>query len=321
MVCVITGAGGFVGSYLARELHGTGENNVVLYGVTNEEVSPQLEPYFEDIADIDICNYDDLRGFFKLTKPDLIYHLAAQSSVAVSFEQPVETFKVNVGGTINVIEAALNELNNSPKLLLVASGDVYKSPSHGAPLTEESPLEPLNPYAASKAAVDYLANVYWKNNGLNVIWTRSFNHIGPEQSTNFVMPSFAQQIAGIEAGLRKPVLKVGNLNVSRDFTDVRDVVKAYTMLMDNGRPGEVYNVCSNIAYSIQEMLDQLLDLAECSIKVSLDPARMRPGDNPVLYGDNTKLKNHTGWKPSIPISQTLEDLLNYWRKKVKEDTH
>jgi len=177
----------------------------------------------------------------------------------------------------------------------------------------------LNPYAASKAAADYLGEIYWKNYGLKTIRTRSFNHIGPGQSTAFVMPSFAQQIARIEKGLQDPVMLVGNLNVKRDFTDVRDVVRAYRLLIKKGEPGDVYNICSNRAVSIGSMLKMLQELSTKTIEVRQDPERMRPADNPILVGDNSKLAKKTGWKPVFTVEKTLKDLLNYWREKVDRE--
>lgn len=319
MVVVITGASGFVGSYLIHDLRTASTEKDNIYGIANDEIIGQAAKELDGSALIDITDHDALRKYLVELKPDVIYHLAAQSSVAVSLKEPGKTFRVNVMGTLNLLEIAHKDLDTHPLILLIGSADVYKSPPDEQPITEETPFHPLNPYAASKTAVDYLGEICWKNYGLKTIRTRSFNHIGPGQATTFVMPSFARQIARIEKGLQDPVILVGNLNVKRDFTDVRDVVRAYRLLMKMGNPGDVYNVCSNRAVSIDSMLKMLMDLSTKTIEVRQDPERMRPADNPVLLGDNSKLVNLTGWKPAIPIEKTLEDLLNYWREKVDRE--
>lgn len=319
MVVLITGSGGFVGNYLVKELRSNAPDDLMICGVSNEKMHPDIAGMLDESAEIDILDYQSFRDFLAEKKPDHIYHLAAQSSVAVSLEKPVETYKINLMGTINLVEIALSELKNRSKLLLVLSADIYKCPVDGESIDENSPMESLNPYSVSKAGVDFLANIYSANHDLDIIRARSFNHIGTGQSTTFVMPSFARQIARIESGLEEPVLKVGNLNVWRDFTDVRDVVRAYTLLMEKGQPGEAYNICSGHAYSIKEMLDLLLEMSNVSIEVLTVPSRMRQADNPKLLGDNTKLRKQTGWKPQIPIKNTLEDLLNHWRSKVRNE--
>jgi len=319
MVIVITGASGFVGSYLIHELRTASTEKDNIFGLANDEIIGKAAEELDGSALTDITNRDALRKYLVELNPDVICHLAAQSSVAVSLKEPCNTFQVNVMGTLNLLEIALKNLDKHPVILLTGSADVYKSTPDGQPVTEENPFHPLNPYAVSKTAVDYLGEIYWKNYGLKTIRTRSFNHIGQGQSTAFVMPDFARQIARIEKDLQDPVMLVGNLNVRRDFTDVRDVVKAYNLLIKKGKPGDVYNVCSNCAVSIDSMLKMLLNLSSKTIEVRQDPGRMRPTDNPVLLGDNSKLVNLTGWKPEIPVEKTLEDLLNHWRKKVDRE--
>jgi GDP-4-dehydro-6-deoxy-D-mannose reductase len=207
--------------------------------------------------------------------------------------------------------------------LNVGSAEVYGAPADGSSIDENVPLCPLNPYAASKAAADYISFVYYKSFGVKAIRTRSFNHIGPGQSDMFVMSNFAKQIALIENGLQEAVLHTGNLQARRDFTDVRDVVRAYRMLMESGDVGEAYNVCSGIGYPIGELLEILLHIdpkhSKNRITIEQDIDRMRPAENPVLIGSNQKLKAKTGWEPKIPIETMLYELLHYWREKVKRE--
>lgn len=247
--------------------------------------------------------------------PDIIYHLAAQSSVGVSIAKPYETLDVNINGTINVLDTCVNQLKCKPKVMLIGSAEIYKSPEGESALKEGDPLEPLSPYAVSKVTVEQLGRIYWLNYKLKTFMTRSFNHLGPGQTTNFVMPSFAKQIAMIEKKLIPPVMKVGNLEAKRDFSDVRDVVGAYTSIMSLGKEGDEYNICSGEYISIREMLDILLSFSDNDIKVEVDKDRYRPVDNPLLFGDNSKLKNLTGWNAEFVIKDTLKDLLDYWRNK------
>ena len=319
MVILITGAGGFVGRYLIKELRASAYKKEKIFGLEVEAITNHAAGQLDGTTQIDITDYRALREYLTTVKPDTIFHLAAQSSVAVSLKEPIETFRVNQTGTLNLLEISAKDLDKHPLILLVGSADLYKNLPNGESISEETGFNPLNPYAASKAVVDFLGKIYWKSYGLKIIRTRSFNHIGPEQSITFAMPNFAQQVARIEKGLQEPTLSVGNLNVRRDFTDVRDVVKAYRFLVEKGQPGEVYNVCSNHAYSLNDMLQMLLRLSGCSIEVRQDPVRMRPADNPAQQGDNSKLCTQTGWKPEIPIEKTIEDLLNYWREIVETE--
>ena len=321
MTTVITGAGGFVGRHLIRELRASSKRKDALYGISVDTITGQTAEELNGVEHIDITDYNALRSCLLRINPDSIYHLAAQSSVALSFREPINTFQVNQIGTLNVLEIAVNDLDKHPRILLVGSADIYANVPDGKPIGEETSFNPMNPYAASKAGMDFLGQIYWSNHGLHTIRTRSFNHIGSGQSTVFVIPNFARQIAKIEKGLQEPVLKVGNIQVQRDFTDVRDVVRAYRLIMEMGHPGEVYNVCSNRSYPISELLQMMLSMSMCSIDVREDPERMRPSDNPILLGDYTKLNKHTGWKPEIPLAKTLEDLLNYWREIVEYENN
>ncbi|MFC1513943.1 GDP-mannose 4,6-dehydratase [candidate division KSB1 bacterium] len=316
MRIAITGAAGFVGNYLIRELRykSVGEDEII--GLEQAEFTKEALELLDGSWKVDITEIGSLEKVLKEIKPDIIYHLAALSSVALSLKDPFKYFYVNQLGTLNLLEVAVNALDKHPLMLIVGSADIYNVSEDGKPITEETSFNPLNPYAVSKAGADFLAEIYWKNHGLKTIRSRSFNHIGPGQLANFALPNFAKQIARIERGLQEPVIMVGNLEARRDFTDVRDVVKAYRLIVENGTPGEVYNVCSKRGYTVGEALDMLLDLSQVDIDIERDPERMRPSDKPVLIGDNNKIKRDTGWQPEIRIEKTLEELLNFWRLKV-----
>jgi GDP-4-dehydro-6-deoxy-D-mannose reductase len=323
MNIVITGVGGFVGRYLVQELRNALGSRVHINGITDIPVSPDIAEHLDNSTVIDITNKTALRDFLLPMQPDAIYHLAAQSSAALSLKKPVETIQNNITGTLNVLDVVREDLHNHPRILNVGSAEVYGAPADGSSIDENVPLCPLNPYAASKAAADYISFVYYKSFGVKAIRTRSFNHIGPGQSDMFVMSNFAKQIALIENGLQEAVLHTGNLQARRDFTDVRDVVRAYRMLMESGDVGEAYNVCSGIGYPIGELLEILLHIdpkhSKNRITIEQDIDRMRPAENPVLIGSNQKLKAKTGWEPKIPIETMLYELLHYWREKVKRE--
>ncbi len=316
--CLITGVSGFVGGYLAKAaldeggfacVHGT------CFGDA-ENVMPGLPI---ELHELDILDRAGAEALISTLKPAVILHLAALSSPALSFQKPELTFDINVKGALNVLEAVRAHAPEA-RVVLVGSSDQYGDtplPENGAVL-ESLPFRPATPYAASKAAQDSLGRIYAKAYGLNIIMTRSFNHAGPRQGDAFVLSSFARQIADIEYGRAEPVLYVGNLDARRDFSDVRDVVRAYVALADRGAPGEAYNVGSGKAYEIRSLLGMLLSLSSARIEVRSDPARMRPSDTPLLVCDNAKLVAATGWKPEIAIEQTLEDILNYWRGKASK---
>jgi GDP-4-dehydro-6-deoxy-D-mannose reductase len=253
----------------------------------------------------------------KRVNPDQIYHLAALSSVGESFSRPLETIGNNMGGTLNILEV-IRKLKKQAKILVVGSSDVYgKVSPREIPITEDAPLLPISPYGMSKTACDLLAYQYFKSYGIHVIRARAFNHAGPRQRTGFVIPDFASQIAKIEAGLSRPIIKVGNLSSQRDISDVRDVVRAYISLMGKGKAGEAYNICSQQAYSIRNVLKMLLSLSKKKIKVKIDEKKNRPAEIPILVGDNSKTRKTTGWKLRIPLKKTLKDTLDFWRGKYK----
>lgn len=305
MRVLITGIGGFVGRYLADYCISKGDE---VYGI--ERTKCHIDG--AKIYGCDITNAHLLTEIVKEVRPEQIYHLAAISFVPAANKSPKLAYDINFYGTFNLYEAVKNSGLN-PKILFIGSSDVYgKVDKKDLPLKESAPLNPISVYAVSKAAADVLSG-YYASMGLPIVRARPFNHTGPEQSSEFVCSNFARQIAEIEKGNKTPFIEVGNLDARRDFSDVRDVVRAYWVLMNSEVPNEIYNVCSSKAISVREILDILLSISKVDIKVNQDPARLRPSDIPVLYGDCTKLTAVTGWKPTIPIKKTLDEMLEYWR--------
>jgi GDP-4-dehydro-6-deoxy-D-mannose reductase len=311
---LITGALGFVGKFLYEELLQSGyEVWASDLASACEHVGPPLDP--GKVRACDVVSAEDVLTLLKTLKPDVIVHLAAQSSSAKALAQPRETFLTNAVGTLNLFEA-LRSSCRACSVLVVGSAEIYGPEAGACLLTEESPLLPVSPYALSKAAQDLIAFQYWRSHGITAFRTRSFNHTGPGQTTTFALPSFASQIAQAEAGLRAPVIEVGNLDVVRDFSDVRDVVRAYRSILEKGKAGAAYNVCSGKAASMETLLQLLLSFSPAKISVKKVGSRVRPADIPYLVGDNSKLVAHTGWEPRFKIEQTLSDLLDFWRKKA-----
>ncbi len=313
---LITGIAGFVGRHLTAALRESTSSPIYGTVISEEEVTPRnpLEG-----AETIVCRIEDpaaVESVVRRTEPSVVYHLAAQSSVPASLSDPEGTFSANVMGTLHLLEA----LRGSPNLravILVTSAEVYGIlPESALPVTEDTPFSPNNPYACSKACADLLGEQYFRTYGVPAIRIRPFNHIGPGQSEAFVTSSFARQIAEIEAGGRPPKLMVGNLDARRDFTDVRDVIRAYVAAPEGCRPGEAYNICAGRAVSIREILDKLLSLTSVSIEVAPDPQRMRPSDTAITLGDYTRFHEATGWSPSTPLDRTLRDILDYWRRLV-----
>ncbi len=318
MKVLITGIAGFAGSYLAEEVLKKGEEVfgicLVCESLENiEKIKKQLRIHHGDIT-----NFEQLLKMIKKIEPDQIFHLAALSSVAESFSNPLNMLENNFRGTLHLLEI-IRRLNRPIKILVVGSSDVYGivKPKE-IPIKEERPLLPVSPYGVSKAAGDLLTYQYFKSYGIYAIRARSFNHTGPRQRTGFVIPDFASQIAQIEKGLIPPVLKVGNLSSQRDLSDVRDVVGAYVALMAKGKAGEAYNICSQKAYSIERMLNILCSLSKKRIRVEADERRNRPAEIPILLGSNSRIRRTTGWKPKIPLEKTLEDTLDFWRRKYNQ---
>ncbi|MBN1916798.1 MAG: GDP-mannose 4,6-dehydratase [Verrucomicrobia bacterium] len=311
---LITGANGFVGCHLARlladkklALHGT------VFGDENAEAVKAMLPAGRR-HECDLRVRKQVRDLVGRVQPDVVFHLAALSHVPTSWRNPDLTFRVNVLGTIALLDA-LTELAPGATVVLISSGDIYEIAS--GPTAEDTPFRPRNPYALSKLAADLLGEYRAVSAGLKVVRLRPFNHVGPGQSPMFVLPSFARQIARIEAGVQPPVLHVGNLDVERDFTDVRDMVRAYWLAARTCTPGECYNVASERALSIRAMLEALLAMSRVSIEVEVDPALYRPTENVRQRADASKFRAATGWTARIPIERTLRDILESWRREVR----
>lgn len=315
MKALITGISGFVGSHLAEYLL---SRNVEVTGTIRHRSRMDHIRHLKSVQLME-CELRDpfsVETLLAKVKPDLIFHLAAQSFVPTSWNSPVDTIHNNVAGQVNIFEA-VRRLDLDCKIQIACSSEEYGHVEpHEVPIKETNPLRPLSPYAVSKVAQEYLGYQYHKSYGLHVIPTRTFNHTGPRRGENFVTSNFAKQIAEIEAGKKPPVIMVGNLLAKRDFTDVRDVVRAYWMALEKGVPGESYNIASGQCCTIREMLDLLLSFSSLEIEVKEDPERLRPSDVEILLGDYSKFNKATGWRPEIPFRKTMEDLLNYWRERV-----
>ncbi|MFI5265616.1 MAG: GDP-mannose 4,6-dehydratase [Candidatus Levyibacteriota bacterium] len=307
---LITGITGFAGSFLSELLleHG--------YEVHGTSLSSTKSNSPTHIKTLDLLDKKATEQYVQEVSPDVIFHLAALTSPADSFSNPEQTITNNIAAEINVLEAV--RLGNfSPRILVMSSAEVYGLvSSKDLPINEGTPLKPVSPYAVSKIAQDFLGLQYHLSYNMDIIRVRPFNHIGPRQAPGFVVPSFAKQIAEIEKKKTETVIKVGNLDAKRDFTDVRDMVKAYLLLSEKGKAGEVYNIGSGKSYRIGEILDSLLAMSTVKIETRVDPSRLRPSDTPDIYSDNTKIEEATDWKPQIPLAQTLQDTLNYWRESA-----
>jgi GDP-4-dehydro-6-deoxy-D-mannose reductase len=306
---LITGGTGFVGTYLAAFLRERGSQIAVLASAGCDAKVQTTECY-----EVDIRDAERVRSAIDDFRPDHIYHLAGVSSVDLSWKSPRLTYEVNVFGTLNVLEAATT-LPSPPRILNVSTAQVY-GPTR-LPISEDSLIGPDNPYAASKAMAELMALQY-RNQNTEIVTARSFNHTGPGQSSDFVLSSIARQFAEIEAGLCEPRLAVGNVHVKRDFTDVRDVVRAYTMLLENGASRETYNVCSGCSWSIKELIGQFESASGINVAVETQPERRRTGEISEVRGNPSKIRTAIGWEPQIPLETTIQDLLTYWRSAVHD---
>jgi len=313
---LLTGAGGFVGghvvAWLAREQPGVEVFGAVLPqgGITWGSGVGMTA------LEVDLCDPQATAELVEAVRPRRILHLAGQSSPQHSLTDPGGTLRTNVLGIVHVLDAA-RRLGLRPEVLVVGSAEEYGPPEpHELPLRETAPLRPASPYAVSKVAQGALALLYGPAGGMRVVLTRTFHHTGPGRGEAFAESSFARQVAEIEAGLRPPVIEVGNLEAVRDFTDVRDVVRAYWLLAEKGEGGAVYNVCSGRGRRVGELLDLLLAASPAKVEVRVDPRRLRPSDVPVQVGDPSRLQAATAWRPEIPLEQTLRDLLDDWRARV-----
>ena len=313
--CLVIGAAGFVGKHLLAYLSGEKDFLVHATKLAFETIDTTDCPHVQ-IHDLDITGASDVKTLLSLLQPDIIIHLAAQSSVALSFQKPELTMEINVMGSLHLLEA-IRQYCPSCTALFVGSSEQYGPVSpEQQPVRETTYPQPVSPYAISKTAVESLAALYAKSYGLHLIMVRAFNHIGPGQLPIFVVSDFAKQIARIEKGEAEPVITVGNLSAKRDFTDVRDIVRAYDCLVKTGRSGEIYNIGSGQSVMISSVLEQLLALSNKKIEVRIDPEKFRPVDVPEFVADVTKIKKDTSWEPVIPLSASLSDTLAYWRANV-----
>lgn len=315
---LITGITGFAGSHLAEYLLAH-EPDVEVWGLYRwrsrmeniEGVRSRVR-----LVECDLRDATSVHSALAQARPDYVFHLAAQSFVPSSWKAPGETMVTNVIGQTNLFEA-VRALGLDPVIQIACSSEEYGlvHPDE-VPIREDNPLRPLSPYAVSKVTQDLMAYQYFQSYGMKTVRTRGFNHTGPRRGDVFVTSNFAKQLAAIEAGLQEPVIHVGNLEAVRDFTDVRDMVRAYWLAVTKGRPGEVYNVATGTGITIQAMLDKLLALSPAQVRVEPDPERMRPSDVVRLIGDSSKFRADTGWEPQVPFDQTLADLLDYWRQRL-----
>jgi GDP-4-dehydro-6-deoxy-D-mannose reductase len=314
MRVLITGMNGFAGSTLCTLL--LRETHWMIIGLSSHTEGDRINGRVQ-WWQIDLRDTDGIRRLIRYERPDLIFHLAAQANVPKAWTDPWDTFETNVHGTLNLMEAIVSA-KITPRILVVGSNEVYGAPisTNELPFTEKSTLRPANPYGVSKAAQEHTAMQYHYSHDLDLVVARPFNHIGPGQKPGFVVSEFAKQIAEIEAGKREPVMLVGNMTARRDFTDVRDTVRAYYDIVRLADSGSIFNVCSGIARPVQDILALMLSMSSAHIQVQTDPAKFRVSDTPISFGDNSELQRVTGWKPQIPFEQTIADILAYWRQKV-----
>ncbi|MBI5613861.1 GDP-mannose 4,6-dehydratase [Candidatus Gottesmanbacteria bacterium] len=313
---LITGIAGFVGSHLAELLLSKGFE---VYGFCRsrtkmdhiEEIKNKLI-----LEDADLMDSHSLYTIISRIKPDFVFHLAAQSFVPTSWISPSVTLEVNVSGSANLFEA-IRQASIDPVVQIACSSEEYGLvyPDE-VPIKETNPLRPQSPYAVSKVAMDYLGYQYFSSYNMKIVRTRGFNHTGPRRGDTFAESNFAKQIALIEKGKQEPIIHVGNLEAKRDYTDVRDMVRAYLLAVEKCEAGDVYNICTGNAIEIGKMLELLLSFSKVKVSTKQDQSRMRPSDVPILIGDNSKFVAQTGWKDEIPFKKTMEDLLNYWRARV-----
>ena len=319
---LITGCTGFAGSHLVEQCRFR-YPQAELFGVTGHQTFHTVTPSMSDVKLLvaDITREEAIRQVVAMSQPDLIIHLAAQSSISASWRDPFGTLEVNAGGVIHLLEALRSE-QLTPRIVLVGSGEQYGMVHpEDIPIREECPFRPANPYAVSKVTQDFYGYQYFVAYGLPILRARPFNHFGPRQASTFVIANFARQIALIEAKRTESVLSIGNLEAWRDFLPVEDVVAAYLAIAEQGQPGEAYNIGSGQARSIKEILDLLLTFARVPIQLLEDPARLRPIDVPLLEADTSHLRTDTNWKPVVQFEFALLQTLDFWRTVITSERH
>jgi GDP-4-dehydro-6-deoxy-D-mannose reductase len=316
MRALITGISGFAGSHLAD--HCLERGNVEVFGMIRWRSRTENVEHLQGkvkLLECDLRDATSTRDVIDEIRPEYIFHLAAQSFVPTSWRAPTESLTTNVIGQLNIFEA-VRKIKLNCRIQIACSSEEYGLVHESElPIREDNPLRPLSPYGVSKVGQDMLGYQYFMSYKMDIVRTRGFNHTGPRRAPVFVVSDFAKQVADIEKGRRDPVMWVGNLDASRDFTDVRDVVAGYFLALDKGKPGEVYNICSETSRTIREILDNLLAMSKARIEVKQDPARLRPSDVPRLLGDCSRFRRDTGWRPRIPFEKTLGDVLDYWRQR------
>jgi GDP-4-dehydro-6-deoxy-D-mannose reductase len=320
MKVLITGITGFAGSHLAEYIleH---EPGVEVYGIRRWRSRIENVEHLLDKIQIVECNVVDsssVKALIADVRPDKIFHLAAQSFVPSSWNAPAESLTTNILGQLNIFEALRESKLMDTWVQIACSSEEYGMvyPDE-IPIRETNPLRPLSPYAVSKVTQDVLAYQYFMSYGIKAVRTRGFNHTGPRRGEVFVCSNFSKQVVEIERKKRPPILYVGNLEARRDFTDVRDMVRAYWLSTEKCEPGDVYNICTGSSVSIQDLLQLVLSHTTLEIEVRQDPSRLRPSDVPLLEGDCSKFQKATGWKPEIPFRQTLADIMDYWRDRIR----
>ncbi len=314
---LITGATGFAGSFLSEYLVSQKISVIGTYLTQESLVNVENIRGKLNLFKLNLLNTNKVYDLIKRLRPDSIFHLAGLSSPKESFDNPAKTIEENIKTQVNILEAVKRENLVNSKILIVSSAEIYGNvKKEDLPIDEDTQFMPTNSYAVSKIAQDFLGLEYFLSYGLKIIRVRPFNHIGPRQSPNFVVASFAKKIAEIEKKKRQPILTVGNLESKRDFTDVRDMIKAYVLAVDKGEEGDVYNLGSGKSYKISEILERCLSKTQEKITVKIDASLLMPSDNPELVCDRTKFTNLTGWKPKIHLDTTLKETLDYWRNII-----
>ncbi|MFZ0546255.1 MAG: GDP-mannose 4,6-dehydratase [Candidatus Promineifilaceae bacterium] len=310
----ITGGTGFAGSHLMDRLLAAGNEVVGLVHPASSHQPVPDHPNFRPILG-DLMELSSLKSAVSEVRPDVIYHLAGMALTNQSWEDPARTLAINAGGTANLLEAARNW--GKPRVVVVTSAEIYGQVAPDMlPITENSEPNPAHPYGISKWTAGLMVHLYWERYGLPVIEARPFNHIGPRQAKGFVVPDFASQLAAIQLKGQPGTISVGNLSAERDFTDVRDVVRAYTMLAEDGRPGESYLICSGVPTSIEWILETMVQMVPVPVEIVRDPERMRPSETPRLVGSHAKIHRDTGWQPEIDLRQSLQDALDDWLENL-----